>query len=508
MSTNIKSNRGRKSTKKTIEQKESPENIKTLYEFYDIKPIKLELNNMNSNNTQNLNTNDIFNNDNDTEVSSINTTNESTLINTNNTFVNENNNLVNKTTDDENNNLNNNIVNNTNDDDDENNNLNNNIVNNTNDDDANNNLNNNINNTNDDDNNEQTNETTQKVYKKRGRKPKGGKIIKQPILVKDESILKKNVILHLKCSINDVDDNIFGNNTSYNPNIIENVGGYSFNNKELQFDYVKSKEIVDYESIIYSNKPINLNNTIINDVQNNDLSISNTITSLNSNILKNNLIQSLNNINQNNIQSSMNNNKQNNVFNNDEPENNNVKDIWRKLSELEKSLHNNDVYDKKSSCFWDTCEFDNPPIYIPKFELNGVVHVYGCFCSPECATAHLMKENIDTTTKFERYHLLNHTYCKIYNYEKNIKPSPSPYYTLNKYYGNLSIQEYRKLLKNERLLLIVDKPLTIQLPELHQDNDEHIINNSIPSTAKYKLRRKGVKQTKNEILNETFGLCK
>jgi hypothetical protein len=480
MSTKIKSNRGRKSTKKMIEQKECPENVKTLYEFYDIKPVKIELNNIESKNTDTdlCNDTDLSNNidlSNNTDLSNnVDLSNNTDLSNNENEikgdFINEN------TTETL---------------------------------------------------NENNNDIPQKVYKKRGRKPKGGKIIKQPISVKDESVIKQNIILHLKCSINDVDDNIFGNNTSYNPNIIENIGGYSFNNKELQFDYVKSKEIVDYESIIYSNKPINSNNTVTNDIQNNwsnnientnlstnnsatnNSATNNSISNLNTNVLKNNLVQSLNNINQSNNQSNTSNIKQHNTFNNnDESENNNVKDIWRKLYELEKSLHNNDVYDKKSSCFWDTCEFDNPPIYIPKFELNGVVQVYGCFCSPECAVAYLMKENIDTTTKFERYHLLNHTYCKIYNYEKNIKPSPLPYYTLNKYYGNLTIQEYRKLLKNERLLLIVDKPLTIQLPELHQDNDEHIINNSIPSTAKYKLRRKGVKQSKNEILNETFGLCK
>ena len=57
------------------------------------------------------------------------------------------------------------------------------------------------------------------------------------------------------------------------------------------------------------------------------------------------------------------------------------------------------------------------------------------------------EKNIDSSTRFERYHLLNFLYCKIYNYSKNIKPAPSPYYTLDKYYGNLSIQEYRKLLK-------------------------------------------------------------
>ena len=89
-----------------------------------------------------------------------------------------------------------------------------------------------------------------------------------------------------------------------------------------------------------------------------------------------------------------------------------------------------------------------------------------------------MEENIDSSSKFERYHLINHVYSKIYDYKKNIKPAPNPFYLLDKYYGNLSIQEYRSLLRNERLFLVVDKPLTRILPELHEDND-FIINNKI-----------------------------
>jgi hypothetical protein len=377
--------------------------------------------------------------------------------------------------------------------------------------------------TNNDIENINENEQPQKVYKKRGRKPKGGKIIKQPNNIKNETNIKQNIILHLKCSISDVNENIFGINQSYNPNILENVGSFSFNDKELSYDYIKSKELVETENIVYSNKYYenvcnignstsscnstldnikNISSTLNNyNTINDDINILNGITSKSNETLsnnKNNFIKSLNNINNTSYC------KKTNLY--DDEENTKVKDIWKKLSELEKSLHINDTSDKKSDCFWDTCEFDNPPIYIPKYELNGVIHVYGCFCSPECAVAFLMKENIDTTTKFERYHLLNHIYCKLYNYEKNIKPAPSPYYTLNRYYGNLTIQEYRKLLKNERLLLIVDKPLTRQLPELHQDNDDYIINNSIQSCSKYKLRRKGGKQSKNEILNENFGL--
>ena len=137
-------------------------------------------------------------------------------------------------------------------------------------------------------------------------------------------------------------------------------------------------------------------------------------------------------------------------------------------------------------------------------EINSLYHCYGCFCSPECATAYLFNEHVDSAIKFERYHLLNHLYCKIYDYKKNIKPAPDPHYTLDKYYGNLSIQQYRQLLKNERLLLVVDKPLIRIMPELHEDNDDFVLNsNSIPAGKKYQVKKKLV-QSKCEIMSENF----
>jgi hypothetical protein len=80
---------------------------------------------------------------------------------------------------------------------------------------------------------------------------------------------------------------------------------------------------------------------------------------------------------------------------------------------------------------------------------------------------------------------------------------------LEKFYGNLSIQEYRSLLRNERLFIIVDKPLTRILPELHDDNDDFILNSKIiPSNNNYQLksRMQKKKTNKNSILNEKFGL--
>ena len=209
----------------------------------------------------------------------------------------------------------------------------------------------------------------------------------------------------------------------------------------------------------------------------------------------------------------------------------NMKEINTKLKKLKISLFKNMSFmDKKSACFWCTYDFDNPECYIPRYEMDGTVHGYGSFCRPECAAAYLMKENLDDSTKFERYHMLNQIYSKIYDYTKNIKPSPNPYYLLDKFYGNLTIQEYRKLLKSDHLLLVIDKPLTRILPELHEDNEEFLTsiygNNTTitggtntqstgATCAKsntfgvYKVRRQSEKPvgvTKTSIIKEHFGI--
>jgi hypothetical protein len=186
------------------------------------------------------------------------------------------------------------------------------------------------------------------------------------------------------------------------------------------------------------------------------------------------------------------------------------KDAWKKIKILEHNLHTNNIGNKKSCCFWDSCEFDNHPVYIPKHFTNESYHVYGCFCSPECAVAYLMNESIDNSTKFERYHLLNHIYGKNCNYTHNIKPAPSPHYLLDRYYGNLNIQEYRSLLRKDRLFLIVDKPLTKILPELHEDNDDFILNNKIIPSNNYQIKKKMQKNNANptkNIINEQFGIA-
>jgi hypothetical protein len=304
------------------------------------------------------------------------------------------------------------------------------------------------------------------VLKKRGRKPKGGKIIQNIIPLNNNKDVKPNVILHLKCSLKDLakSGNPFGQSNAP----LELI---SYN--EFSYDSICKLDGMTCNQSQSPHNQYNIHNQYDGDTY------------------KNHEDDEYYDENHNSHKSNTSDNK----------------DIYKKLKNLQHNLHINNINNKKSACFWCTCDFDNPPIYIPKHYIKDTYEVYGCFCSPECATAFLMEENIDSSDKFERYHLINHIYTKIYNYTKNIKPAPNPYYMLDKYYGNLSIQEYRGLLRSERLFLVVDKPLTRILPEIHEDNDDFIINNKIIPSNSYQVKKKlQRKTTKTNIVNEKFGL--
>lgn len=308
-------------------------------------------------------------------------------------------------------------------------------------------------------------ETNIKVPKKRGRKPKGGKIIKNTSNSLEQVIEKKtNIILHLKCDDVDFVQNNLISEINYNPTI-EPIKAFDEKENTFTDQY--------YNIEIDSNK-------IYNDSQN----------IVQKTYIDNNKLGSIIFKNKQTTDSSITNNNQ---YEKGIEKNNEIdkQELWNKLKELQYKLHTNNISDKTSNCFRCTCSFDGPPVYIPKCELNGIIEVYGCFCEPECAAGYLFSEPIDNSTKWERYSLLNNLYKKIYNYKKSIKPAPSPYYILDKYYGNLSIDEYRKLLKDESVLIIVDKPLTRVMPEIYQDNNE-IPNLSFHTENKknYRLFRK------------------
>lgn len=252
----------------------------------------------------------------------------------------------------------------------------------------------------------------QLIKKKRGRKPKGGKVIFHDNMMKNKSIhIHKNVVVHLKCSSKETQHNSFFSELNYEPHINE-ITAYE-NGKHEMFSTIEMEE---------QNTPI--------DLVNDELREQDAI-------------------------------------------------INEKIKQLQNQFHLNIISTKESSCFWCTCEFNNHTIYIPKHKINNVYEVYGCFCSPECAVAYLYDENIDTSTKWERYSLLNSIYSNIYNYTSKIMPAPEPRYLLSKFFGNLNIEEFRSLHCNKKSFLILNKPISRILPELFDTNNDVNIHNRI-----------------------------
>jgi uncharacterized low-complexity protein len=290
-----------------------------------------------------------------------------------------------------------------------------------------------------------------KVFKKRGRKPKGGKIIQQSIVNDDEIDEKQYVILHLKCSMDDLE----------NADVDEGSNALDAYNTHIYSDF--------YQPLDESKPLTNSNINNCDDV----FDIDDTETDVGENSKYN------------------------------------MKEIWKKLKQLEFNLHIDNI-SKKSACFWDTCDFDTPPVYIPKYFLGGTYYVYGCFCCPECAIAYLNNQQVDRSTKSERYQLMHDVYSKIYGYTKSIKEASDPRYLLDLFFGNLSIKEYRSLLRSETLYLVIDKPLTKVYPEIHEDTEDYILNNKIiPSnTSSYQIRGKNGRKKANKlsILSENFGI--
>jgi hypothetical protein len=314
------------------------------------------------------------------------------------------------------------------------------------------------------------------MIKKRGRKPKGGKLIAKHINdSQSNQFVTGNIILHLRCSSEDLLRHLETKN--------------KFIKDPLKYDPVVPTEIISYFDPARFLAEYKDENTVEAAATAAAAAASSATTTADD-------------------ESGV----------SDEVDQTSLNEINAKLKRLKLNLYKNNMPDKKSACFWCTYDFDNNPCYIPKHAVHcGDIHGYGSFCRPECAVAFLMKENIDDSLKFERYQLLNQIYSKVYNFSKSIKPAPNPYYLLEKYYGTLTIQEYRKLLKTDHMMLVLDKPMTRVLPELHEDNDDMMLNiygkqktaSVAANTGIYKVKKQSEKQqgpTKTSIIRNKFGL--
>jgi hypothetical protein len=285
--------------------------------------------------------------------------------------------------------------------------------------------------------------------RRRGRRPKGGKIVAAAAPPTAIEVPPPNIILHLRCKTSDLGQNAFS--TQHSP------VGSTLSPGELSPDESHRLGSGRPGSLGYQNVP--------------GANRAQTTRSEHSNTTHDEL-RSAQDV------------------------------ISAKLRGLAIDLKRNNTSDTRSSCFWCTCAFDSPPVHIPAHRIDGTYQCYGCFCSPECAAAYLFQESLDTACRFERYHLLNHLYRNVYGYKQSIKPAPDPRYTLDKFYGNLTIEEFRAQSTRSGVLMVVDYPLTRVLPEIHMDIGEKASGFG-GGTGRYQLRRRTPK-SKAQILSQNF----
>jgi len=331
------------------------------------------------------------------------------------------------------------------------------------------------------------------INKKRGRKPKAGLMSNTSSNLSDITEVP-NIILHLKCHMSDLKTNDSISNYGYTP-AIEEVESYSISNihssdiGNLNKEDDDNENQCEYDNDDYQNNSFEpkrdsnssaaaapATNASIGGGGGGGVSVAPAINpaSAAASASATNASMMMMTRNINIIQER------------------NSKEIMKKINRLKYSFHNGEPLQSKinhkSACFWDTCDFEAQMYYIPVMIINDIFQVYGCFCSAECAVAFLLKEPIDTSTKFERLHLIQLLYGNPSG--RGIKPAPNPYYLLDKYYGNLTIQEYRQLLKGPQLIHIVNKPLTHILPELYEDNNDFLVNSKVIPTNNLKLKKR------------------
>lgn len=112
------------------------------------------------------------------------------------------------------------------------------------------------------------------------------------------------------------------------------------------------------------------------------------------------------------------------------------------------------------ACFWCCHTFTNRPVVLPIRDTGEYLQVNGNFCSPECACAYLFDIRQDSHTRWEQLALLH----RVYGEACNGKIHPAPARAVLKHFGgNLSIQEYRQLIRSHKVRIDIHLPPMVSI---------------------------------------------
>ena len=151
----------------------------------------------------------------------------------------------------------------------------------------------------------------------------------------------------------------------------------------------------------------------------------------------------------------------------EDPTRNKIVSLLKDFEEKNK----NDEWPNSTSihCYWCSHKFDNSPVGIPVRFSDGKFHVFGCFCSLECAAAYNFSSKESNDEIFERYHLINMLSRKI-GVNARVKAAPNRL-ALKMFGGHLSIDEFRAF-RNSNKLININFPPMFTITQQVEEYDE------------------------------------
>jgi hypothetical protein len=128
---------------------------------------------------------------------------------------------------------------------------------------------------------------------------------------------------------------------------------------------------------------------------------------------------------------------------------------YKDSAEVKSIPHTSDV-----ACFWCCHTFTNRPVVLPTRDTGEYLQVMGNFCCPECACAYLFDMRQDSHTRWEQLALL----YRVYGEACQGKIHPAPARSVLKHFGgNLSITEYRNLIRSHKVRVDVHLPPMVSI---------------------------------------------
>lgn len=184
-------------------------------------------------------------------------------------------------------------------------------------------------------------------------------------------------------------------------------------------------------------------------------------------------------INDNNINDNNNlDNIQNNEINNEN------------VNNMDNNFNNMNCLDNKNCCcFWCCHPIDGKTYGMPyKYDsINDTYILYGSFCSLQCANAYNFSVHCGSDKVWEINSWIQ-MLGKRYGFIKTIRPSPSKY-LLKMFNGPLSIEEFRKLHKDNNISHILNLPPMISISSGYEIVNTTYIKNISDNMESEKIKK-------------------